>query len=102
VVIGAQQVDAAVEPARALVDVVGGVRGEVGELTVGFDEDAPGFFWLAGQGGYGIQTAPAMGELASALARGLPVPTPMAALGVQAPALSPARLREDSPPRSWP
>ncbi len=28
---------------------------------VGFAADAPGFFWLAGQGGYGIQTAPAMG-----------------------------------------
>ena len=28
--------------------------------TAGFAPDAPGFFWLAGQGGYGLQTAPAM------------------------------------------
>ena len=28
--------------------------------TAGFDPDAPGFFWLVGQGGYGLQTAPAM------------------------------------------
>jgi len=31
--------------------------------VVGFDPGLPGFFWLAGQGGYGIQTAPAMGRL---------------------------------------
>ena len=28
--------------------------------VVGFDPRGPGFFWLAGQGGYGIQTAPAV------------------------------------------
>jgi D-arginine dehydrogenase len=37
--------------------------------VVGFDPEAHGFFWLAGQGGYGIQTAPALGELAAALIR---------------------------------
>ncbi len=35
--------------------------------VVGFDTRAHGFFWLAGQGGYGIQTAPAMSRLAAAL-----------------------------------
>ena len=35
--------------------------------TAGFAPDAPGFFWLAGQGGYGFQTAPAMAEIAEAL-----------------------------------
>ena len=30
-------------------------------LVGGFDTQAPGFFWVTGQGGYGIQTAPAMG-----------------------------------------
>ena len=34
--------------------------------VVGFDPRAPGFFWLAGQGGGGIKTAPALAELASA------------------------------------
>lgn len=38
-----------------------------GNPVVGFDSDVPGFFWLAGQGGYGIQTSPAMGALCSAL-----------------------------------
>lgn len=32
----------------------------------GFDADAPGFFWCAGQGGFGIQTAPAAAKLAAA------------------------------------
>ncbi len=34
--------------------------------VLGFDPRADGFFWLAGQGGYGIQTAPAMAELVAA------------------------------------
>ena len=38
--------------------------------VIGFDPSMPGFFWLAGQGGYGIQTAPAASKLASALLRG--------------------------------
>lgn len=33
----------------------------------GFDPDAPTFFWCAGQGGYGIQTAPAAGALCAAM-----------------------------------
>jgi D-arginine dehydrogenase len=33
----------------------------------GFDRDAPGFFWCAGQGGFGIQTSPAAARLAAAL-----------------------------------
>lgn len=63
-----------------------GLRSFVADKTpvVGFAPDAPGFFWLAGQGGYGIQTAPAMGELAAALVRGLPVPAHMAVLGLRA------------------
>jgi len=70
-----------------------GLRSFVADKTpvVGFAPDAPGFFWLAGQGGYGIQTAPAMGELAAALVRGLPVPEFLAARGVQAQDVSPAR-----------
>jgi D-arginine dehydrogenase len=33
----------------------------------GFDARVPGFFWCAGQGGYGIQTAPAAAELCAAI-----------------------------------
>lgn len=38
--------------------------------VVGFDAELPGFFWLAGQGGYGIQTAPALSLLAAKLCAG--------------------------------
>ncbi|MGC8534177.1 MAG: NAD(P)/FAD-dependent oxidoreductase [Rhizomicrobium sp.] len=37
--------------------------------VIGFDPRLSGFFWLAGQGGYGIQTAPTAGALAAALIR---------------------------------
>jgi len=36
----------------------------------GFDPGVPGFFWCAGQGGYGIQTAPAAAAMAAALLLG--------------------------------
>ena len=35
--------------------------------VVGYDPEAPGFFWLAGQGGYGIQTSAALAEMAKEL-----------------------------------
>ncbi len=38
-------------------------------LAIGEDRAAPGFFWFVGQGGYGIQTAPAAGALLAALVR---------------------------------
>ena len=34
---------------------------------VGFDAEATGFFWLAGQGGYGFQTSSGIAELAAGL-----------------------------------
>ena len=36
----------------------------------GFDANAPNFFWCVGQGGFGIQTAPAASNLASAVLLG--------------------------------
>jgi D-arginine dehydrogenase len=48
-----------------------------------------GFFWLAGQGGYGMQTAPAMAVLAASLIDDRPLSTDIAPF---VPALSPARL----------
>jgi D-arginine dehydrogenase len=38
--------------------------------VVGFSGEAEGFFWLAGQGGYGIQTAPALSQLTADLCLG--------------------------------
>jgi D-arginine dehydrogenase len=40
-----------------------------GNPVVGYDPDVEGLFWLAGQGGYGIQTSPALSRLAAALVR---------------------------------
>jgi D-arginine dehydrogenase len=60
--------------------------------VVGFDPKVEGFFWLVGQGGYGIQTAPAMGELAAALASNEEIPAELARMGVDARELSPARF----------
>ena len=42
-------------------------------FVVGPDPRAKGFFWLAGQGGYGVQSAPAMARLATQLVLGQPV-----------------------------
>jgi len=64
-----------------------------GELVGGFDAAAPGFFWVAGQGGYGIQTAAAMGQACSSILLGQLMPSVLAVLGVSAERLSPQRLR---------
>ena len=69
-----------------------------GDLVAGFDPLAPGFFWAAAQGGYGIQTAPAMGELCAAWIRGEPTPPRIAAEAVEAAALHVERLRRQSQP----
>ncbi len=68
-----------------------------GDLVGGFDDTAPGFFWIAAQGGYGIQTSAAMGEVCAALARGLPVPPHPASFGLTADMLGPQRLRRTEP-----
>ena len=60
-------------------------------LVAGFDTQVPGFFWLAGQGGHGIQTAPAVSRLAAALFTGGPVPPELLDLGIDATTLAPDR-----------
>ena len=56
--------------------------------VAGFAPDAEGFFWLAGQGGFGLQTSPAMARIAASLILGLDWPVE----GVSADELSPARF----------
>jgi D-arginine dehydrogenase len=56
--------------------------------TAGFAPDAPGFFWLCGQGGYGLQTAPAMAASVESLIAGTPWPLP----DVTPAQIAPARL----------
>ena len=65
-----------------------------GGLVAGFDSHLPGFFWVAGQGGYGIQTAPAMGEACAALARSKPLPQHLLDCGLTQAMLSPQRLQQ--------
>jgi len=61
--------------------------------TAGFDPDSPGFFWLVGQGGYGLQTAPAMAAAVEALVTGGPWPDGLVELGVSPGHVRPERLR---------
>lgn len=65
---------------------------EDGSFVGGYDPKLAGFFWAAGQGGYGIQSAPAAGEAYAALVRGEAIPAHIARFGVEAAGLSPARL----------
>jgi D-arginine dehydrogenase len=58
----------------------------------GYDPQCAGFFWLAGQGGYGIQSAPALSRTAAALVVGDAIPDDILAQGLQQDAISPARL----------
>lgn len=44
--------------------------------VVGFAPEGVGFFWLAGQGGYGIQSAPALARITAALCKGQTAPLP--------------------------
>ena len=64
-----------------------------GEMVIGFDAAAPGFFWHAGQGGWGIQSAAGAALLAEALILKSTWPAALAREGVDADALNPARLR---------
>lgn len=68
-----------------------------GDLVGGYDPERAGFFWLAGQGGYGIQTSPAMGEACAALVRGAPLPERLAEFGLTAEMLSRSRASLSHP-----
>lgn len=61
-------------------------------MVIGFDPVVDGFFWLIGQGGTGIQTAPAAADLAAGLILEGAAPDSLLEAGVDLKALSPARL----------
>jgi D-arginine dehydrogenase len=63
-----------------------------GDLVAGYDGRAEGFFWVAAQGGYGIQTSAAMGQASAALIRRQPLPEALTRFGLSEAMLSPARL----------
>jgi D-arginine dehydrogenase len=62
--------------------------------VVGFDAEAHGFFWFAGQGGYGFQIAPALASLGATLATRSQARDGVKAHGLDGAALSPLRLRD--------
>ncbi len=64
-----------------------------GELVIGQDAHCPGFFWLAGQGGYGIQTAAGASLLAASLLQKQDLPESLKALKIDPAVVSPARFR---------
>jgi D-arginine dehydrogenase len=64
-----------------------------GEMVIGRDDRCAAFFWLAAQGGYGIQSAAGASELAASLLCGEPLPSHLARHGVDPQAVSPRRLR---------
>ncbi|NNM74555.1 NAD(P)/FAD-dependent oxidoreductase [Enterovirga aerilata] len=84
-------------PIRRILRRWAGLRTFAPDRTpvVGFDPAAESFFWLAGQGGYGFHTAPALAAIAAGLITRNAVPEPVADLGIAADHLAPGRL----PPR---
>ena len=64
-----------------------------GDLVIGWDNHVPSFFWLAAQGGYGIQSAAGAAWLARQLICREPLADALVREGVQVQGLSPARLR---------
>lgn len=61
--------------------------------VVGMDVDHPGFFWLAGQGGFGIMTSPALAGLAAGLIAEGRAPGALVGAGIDASEFSPGRFR---------
>lgn len=59
--------------------------------VIGMDAEAPGFFWLVGQGGFGIMTSPAAARAAAGLIVDGALPGELRALGLRASDLSPER-----------
>lgn len=69
-----------------------------GEIVIGWDARCPGFFWLAGQGGYGIQSAAGASALAAALLRDEPLPAELRDQGVEPALVAPARVQQATSP----
>lgn len=63
-----------------------------GALVIGWDPRADGFFWVAGQGGYGIQTSPMASRTAASLLARRGLPQALRDHGVTAHDLTPDRL----------
>jgi D-arginine dehydrogenase len=71
-------------------------------MVIGFDPEIDGFFWLVGQGGTGIQTAPAAALLTAGLITTGAPPADLVQYGVDVAGLSPARLTAEKSPATPP
>jgi D-arginine dehydrogenase len=71
-----------------------GLRSFVSDRSpvIGMDPEREGFFWLAGQGGFGIMTSPAAARAAAGLIVRGSLPEDLQALGLTAEQLSAGRL----------
>ena len=80
---------------RTITNKWAGLRSFVADKTpvIGMDDEAEGFFWLAGQGGYGIQSAPATGSAVAALILDGALPDSLIKMGLREADLSPQRIR---------
>jgi glycine/D-amino acid oxidase-like deaminating enzyme len=67
-----------------------------GDLVASFDSQVENFFWVAAQGGYGIQTSAAMGECCAALVSHQELSSHATAHGLTQNMLSPKRLLKTS------
>ncbi len=71
-----------------------GLRNFVADRSpvAGFDDEVDGFFWFAGQGGYGIQISPALAQAGASLVRSGALPANLTARGLDSSALDRRRL----------
>lgn len=76
-----------------------GLRSFVGDRgpVLGPDPSVPGLFWSAGQGGTGIQTAPAAAACLAALVLGRPLPPEVTDLGLTVADLTPRTAPRPAP-----
>jgi D-arginine dehydrogenase len=96
VAVAVERVEAATElSVRRIAHKWAGLRSFVADDTpvIGMDEEADGFFWLAGQGGYGIMTSPSMARAAAGLITEDTLPGDLDERGLEAADLAPGRLR---------
>lgn len=81
-------------PIRRIAHKWAGLRSFVADKApvVGWSQRVEGFFWLAGQGGYGIQSSPALSCYAAALALGDAPPQEILDEGLEPSSIAVARL----------
>ena len=79
---------------KRIVQQWAGLRSFVADRSpvVGFDNQQPDFFWMAALGGYGIQTAPALGRVAASVLMRKTIDEDLLACGVEVGKLSPDRI----------